>query len=84
MNVAQAVAPEYIPIAKEMFARKAKENASSSYELEIIAKHGRKVMLEINSKLTFRNGAPFAVPSVSPAGDIDRVHDSLGDKPLCR
>ncbi len=36
MNVAQAVAPEYITIAKEMFARKAKENASScSYrELE--------------------------------------------------
>src|SRR6266851_5392150 len=65
MNVAQAVAPEYITIAKEMFARKAKENASSSYELEIIAKDGRKVMLEINSKLTFRNGAPFAVQGIA-------------------
>jgi len=26
----------------------------------------------------------YEAPSVSPPGDIDRVHDSLGDKPFCR
>ena len=65
MNMVQAVAPEYIPAAKEMFARKAKENDLSSYELGIIAKDGRRVMLEINSRLTFRNGAPYAVQGIA-------------------
>jgi two-component system sensor histidine kinase/response regulator len=65
MNMVQAVAPEYMPAAKEMFSRKAKENDLSSYELGIIAKDGRKVMLEINSRLTFRNGAPFAVQGIA-------------------
>jgi two-component system, sensor histidine kinase and response regulator len=65
MNMVQAVAPEYMLAAKEMFARKAKENDLSSYELGIIAKDGREVMLEINSRLTFRNGAPFAVQGIA-------------------
>jgi len=43
----QAVAPEYMPAAKEMFSRKAKENDLSSYDWELSAKDGPKSKLEI-------------------------------------
>ncbi len=65
MNIVQAVAPEYLAIAKDMFSRKLKENTSSSYELGVIAKDGRVVTLEINSRLLFQNGKPVAVQGIA-------------------
>ena len=65
MNVAQAVAPEYLETAREKISRKAKEKVSSAYELDIIAKDGHPVTLEINSRLTFQKGLPVAIQGIA-------------------
>jgi two-component system sensor histidine kinase/response regulator len=61
MNLAQVIAPEYLDQAKSLLGRKPQEKAPTAYELEIIAKDGRRVMLEVNSRLTYEDGKPAGV-----------------------
>jgi two-component system, sensor histidine kinase and response regulator len=64
MNVAQVIAPEYLGIAAESVARKTVENQPTAYEIEIIAKDGRRVSLEVNSRLTYQDGNPVGVQGI--------------------
>jgi PAS domain S-box-containing protein len=61
MNFFQVVAPEYFDDAKRRLARKKGEQPQSAYELEIIAKDGRRVRLEVKSRLIYENGMPKGV-----------------------
>ncbi|MDQ2974354.1 MAG: PAS domain S-box protein, partial [Acidobacteriota bacterium] len=61
MNVRQLIAPEFLAFATEMVARKGTGKSQAAYEIEVIAKDGHRVTLEVNSRLTFQNGKPFAV-----------------------
>jgi two-component system sensor histidine kinase/response regulator len=65
MNIRHVVAPEFLEFAKEMVARKVTEKTPSAYEIEIIAKDGRRVTLEVNSRLTYQDGKPFAVQGIA-------------------
>ncbi len=65
MNIAQVVAPEYLSRIKVAVARKTDETLPSAYELEIIAKDGRRVPLEVNARLTFENGKPAGVQGIA-------------------
>jgi len=58
MNLAQVIAPEYLEEAKQSLARRTGP-APSTYEIEIIAKDGRRLMLEVNSRLTYEDGNPL-------------------------
>lgn len=51
MNAAQVVAPEYRETARRMLERKLAGDDLTSYEVEIIARDGRRVPLEVNSRL---------------------------------
>ncbi|MGI9069253.1 MAG: PAS domain S-box protein [Pyrinomonadaceae bacterium] len=64
LNVRQVIAPEFLAFATKMVARKASEKSASPYEIEIIAKDGRRVTLEVNSQLTFHQGKPFGVQGI--------------------
>jgi PAS domain S-box-containing protein len=65
MDIAQIVAPEYQALAFERIARKAAgENIDTPYEIAIIAKDGRRVWLEISTRLAFENGQPVAVEGI--------------------
>jgi len=56
MNLSQVIAPDYVADARERLARKPGEQEQSAYEVEIIAKDGHRVRLEVKSRLIFENG----------------------------
>src|SRR5829696_4811320 len=65
MNVADVIAPEYLSLAREMIAHKASENLSTVYEIDIISKHGRRVRLEVSTRLIFSDGKPVGVQGIA-------------------
>lgn len=73
MNIAQVVAPEHLEMARQMIGRKQTEGEATVYELEINAKDGRRVSLEISTRLIFAAGQPVGVQGI--ARDItERKH----------
>lgn len=64
MNISQVVAPESLEAAREMTARKLANNAPTTYEIDIIAKDGRRVSLELSTRLIMRKGAPVGVQGI--------------------
>lgn len=65
MNVADVIAPEYLNLAREMIAHKASEKVSTVYEIDIISKEGRRVRLEVSTRLIFRDGKPVGVQGIA-------------------
>jgi PAS domain S-box-containing protein len=65
MNVADVIAPEYLGLAREMIAHKAAEHVSTVYEIDIISKKGRRVRLEVSTRLIFRDGKPVGVQGIA-------------------
>jgi len=65
MNVAQVIAPGNLEKARKAMARKTIEKDSSAYDIDIIAKDGRRVTLEVTSRLMHRNGVPYAVHGIA-------------------
>jgi len=64
MNVANVIAPEYLSLAREMIAHKASEKVATVYELDIISKDGRRVRLEVSTRLIYRDGKPIGVQGI--------------------
>ena len=65
MNIVQTVAPESLEKALEMIARKLQGEEVTAYDLDIIAKDGRRVAVEVNTKLIFQDGAPVGVQGIA-------------------
>jgi len=62
LNLAAVIAPEHVDLAREMIRRKLSGDAEgSTYELDIIAKDGRRVPLEVSSRLIRRDGEAVGV-----------------------
>jgi PAS domain S-box-containing protein len=64
MNVADVIAPEYLNLAREMIAYKANEKVSTVYEIDIITKQGRRVRLEVSTRLILGDGKPIGVQGI--------------------
>jgi PAS domain S-box-containing protein len=64
MNIADVLAPEYVSIARQMIAQKTDEKLATVYELEIIAKDGRRVRLEVSTRLVYQDGKPAGVQGI--------------------
>ncbi len=91
MHISRVVAPEYLEYAQRMTLRKLVGELPSSYELEIIAKDGHRVMLELSTRLIYENDKPIGVQGIGR--DItsrreaeeqllhNALHDSLTDLP---
>jgi len=65
MNVADVIAPEYLNLAREMIAQKASQKVSTVYEIDIISKQGKRVRLEVSTRLIFREGRPIGVQGIA-------------------
>ncbi len=61
MNMDQLVAPEYHDLAHRMTEQKLSTGGTTTYELEVIAKDGRRVQLEVSTRLIHQDGKPFEV-----------------------
>ena len=65
INSCQVIAPEYRETAREMITRKLKGEAETTYDLEIIAKDGRRVAMEVNTRLIYQNDRPVGVQGIA-------------------
>jgi PAS domain S-box-containing protein len=65
MNIAQTIAPEYLEKARRMIAGKLTGEEMTAYELEIIAKDGRRIPVEVNTRLVYQAGAPCGVQGIA-------------------
>jgi PAS domain S-box-containing protein len=65
MNIAQVVVPEQLEKAREMIARKQSDDVSTVYELEITAKDGQRVPLELSTRLIYQDGVPVGVQGIA-------------------
>lgn len=65
MNIAQVVVPEELEKAREMITRKQTDDVSTVYELDIISKDGRRVPLEVSTRLIYQNGVPVGVQGIA-------------------
>jgi PAS domain S-box-containing protein len=64
MNIVDVLAPEYVNIARQMIAQKTDGKTPTVYELEIIAKNGRRVRLEVSTRLMYQDGKPAGIQGV--------------------
>ena len=64
MNISQVVAPEFLGEAKQMIADKLTTGVPSAYELEIISKGGRRVSLELSTRLITIDGTPVGIQGI--------------------
>ena len=69
MNVAEVVPAEIAEHVREQIVRNVTRRVGTVYEIDLIAKDGRRVPLEVSTTLVLRNGQPIeiqgiAVPSV--------------------
>ncbi|MGI8787377.1 MAG: sensor domain-containing protein [Pyrinomonadaceae bacterium] len=65
MNIAQVVAPDYLAAAQRMRHRKIADDLPTVYELEIIAKQGHRVSLELSTRIIYQNGAAVGVQGIA-------------------
>ena len=65
MNLSQMVSAEYLPIEQEMLERKLAGENVTAYELKLIAKDGRRVAVEVNTKLVLQDGVPVGVQGIA-------------------
>ena len=69
MNIAGVVAPELAEQVRKQITRNVRERFGAVYEIDIIAKDGRRVALEVSAHVVLDDGRPIeiqgiAVPSV--------------------
>ena len=65
INVADVIAPEYLSLARDMIAQKTTQGVSTVYEIDIISKQGRRVRLEVSTRLIFSDGKPIGVQGIA-------------------
>ena len=64
MNIGSVVAPEFLEQAKRMTAMKVEGKGPTAYELEIVAKNGNRVSLELSTRLIYHDGKPVGVQGI--------------------
>ncbi|HEY0323319.1 MAG TPA: PAS domain S-box protein [Pyrinomonadaceae bacterium] len=78
LNIAQVVVPKFLKTAREMIDRKTEDTVTTRYELEIFAKDGRRIPLEVSTRVIVKGGEPVGVQGI--ARDITerrRTEDTL-------
>ncbi|MFS8084120.1 MAG: PAS domain S-box protein, partial [Acidobacteriota bacterium] len=65
MNLTKVVVPEQVNLARAMLARKLDSDVSTVYELDINTKDGRRIPLELSSRIIFHEGKPVAVQGIA-------------------
>jgi PAS domain S-box-containing protein len=65
MNIAEVVVPEQLEKAREMITRKQEDDVATVYELEIISKEGRRVPLEVSTRLIYQGGVAVGVQGIA-------------------
>jgi PAS domain S-box-containing protein len=65
LNIAQVVAPEHLELAKRMTDLKMRDSSPTVYEVDIVALDGRRLTLEVSTRIAYRDGRPVAVEGIA-------------------
>jgi PAS domain S-box-containing protein len=65
LSPAQLVAPEYLEKARRMRAGKLADEDDTVYELEAIAKDGRRVSVEVNTRPVYQDGRAVGIQGIA-------------------
>ncbi|HYK88874.1 MAG TPA: PAS domain S-box protein [Acidobacteriota bacterium] len=65
LNMSQVVAPEYLDKSNELIRRAAAGERLAPTEIEILAKDGRRIALEISVHAIFREGRPAGIQGIA-------------------
>ena len=65
LNMTQLLVPECVDLARSMIQRKLGGDKPTTYELEIFSKTGRRIPLEVSTRLQFQDGRPIAVQGIA-------------------
>jgi PAS domain S-box-containing protein len=65
MNIADLVTPESLELARRMTAKRIQEGGRTIYELVAVTKEGKKLILEISSRLSQEHGKLVAVQGIA-------------------
>ena len=65
LNIAQVVAPDHLEVAKSMTALKLKDSSPTVYAVDIITRDGRRLTLEVSTRISYRDGEPVAVEGIA-------------------
>ena len=81
MNITEVVAPEFAASVRKQISGKVQGQFGTVLEIEIIAKSGRRVALEVSTDVILRDGKPAEILGIAvrppPVGD-----ESPGQSPL--
>jgi len=64
-DITRFVAPEDRPLAREMIARALAGADLPAYEIEVVVRDGRRIPIEINTRLIRRDGEPVGVQGIA-------------------
>lgn len=65
LNMADVVAPEYLNDARNMIRQKLAGQSITTYEVEVLAKDGRRIAVEVNTSLVLQDGIPTGVQGIA-------------------
>ena len=66
MNIADVLAPEYRQVVNEQLHRKLTAGAPrTNYDVEVLAKDGRRLVLEVNTRLQFEEGQLLGIQGMA-------------------
>src|SRR5262249_9006824 len=65
MHIAQVVVPEHLALANEVTARQVAGETVPPYELAILTKEGRRVPLELHTRLLTHEGQPIGIQGIA-------------------
>ena len=64
MNIAQFVAPEFVERVRD-WADNSSKRLGAVYEVDIIAKNGQRIALEVSTQAVARNGRPLEIEGIA-------------------
>ena len=78
MNIAKVVAPDHLEHARKMIGRKVEDGGRTTYELDLIARDGHRVPVEVSTRLILRGGKPVGVQGIArDISDRKRAEEEL-------
>jgi PAS domain S-box-containing protein len=82
MNIAELLDPEIAGQLQQELLSSAKESVGSVYEVDIIAKDGRRVPLEVSTRIISREGQPIEIQGIA-VPTVIRSQDPKLKGPRC-
>lgn len=82
MNIAELVPAEIAAHVREQIVHSVTRRVGTVYEIDLIAKDGRRVPLEVSTALVLRNGQPVEIQGIAVPSVI-RSSSTQSPRPRC-